>query len=88
MERLELAFGDAIALTWHDSQAGNGWQYDISRPREIGLIQTLGRVVQNSDRALTITTSIREGRSPATMDDLSIPWTAVEEIQVLEDYSL
>jgi hypothetical protein len=84
-EKIPVHFGDAVALTWHDSRALTGWQYDPERPRIVGEIHSLGRVVQSSEYGLTITTSIHE---KATIDDLTVPWGSVIEIQVLEDYSL
>lgn len=87
MEQLELDFGDAVALTWQDSQAREGWSYDQGE-RKTAEVESLGRVVYSSDDVLTISSSIRTGKHPATMADLSIPWDSVREIQVLEEYSI
>ena len=85
MEPIEVSFGDAVVLTWHDSRALAGWQYDNNRERVVGEIRSLGRVVQSSDKGITITSSINEH---ATIDDLTIPWGAIQEILRIEEYSL
>ena len=79
----QLQFGTAIALTWLDSKALSGWQYGQNKPSHSpGVIRTIGRVVDNNKFGLTVTTSI--GMNKETIDDLTIPWGAIYELEVLE----
>ena len=85
MDKIQAKFGEAVVLTWHDSRALTGWQYNPTKAREVGVIRSLGRVVQTSDYGITITSSINDH---ATIDDLTIPWGAIVEIDPIPDYSL
>lgn len=87
MQKIPVPFGHVVRVDWHDSKALDGWQYDPTMPRTVGRIRTIGMCVQTSDYALTITSSAC--LNGATMDDLSIPWGAIVEMEVLpDDYAL
>lgn len=82
MEKTKLNFGEAISFIWHDSKALEGWQYDPTRKRNVGTIHTLGRVVQSSDEGITVTSSLC---GLASIDDLTVPWGAVEILERLPE---
>src|SRR6267142_5930927 len=81
MQRRAVKFGSAIQVDWQDSRAFSGWSYDPKALMTPARIQSLGYVVQSNRDSLVITTSI--GNGGQTMDNLSIPWAAVKEIELL-----
>jgi len=72
----KIPFGTAVRFCWHDSKSHMGWQYNPERPRQTAKIQTLGYVVQANDEGITITSSI--GTHRETIDDITVPWGAIE----------
>lgn len=86
MQRRRVRFGQAVILSWNDSRAFDGWHYDPSAPRTPAGIKSLGFVVQGNKEGLVLTTSV--GSYGQTIDDLSIPWGAISELEILPgDYS-
>lgn len=83
MKKQNLKFGTAVSVDWLDSKAIGGWSYSPLRVREPGFVRSLGYVIQASKHALTLSTSI--DRNGASMDDLSIPWGCISELEALPD---
>lgn len=81
MQRRRVRFGNAVLIRWTDSRAFNGWAYDPTTLRTPARIQSLGYVVQSNPESLVITSSI--GSAGQTMDDLSVPWGAIQELEIL-----
>jgi hypothetical protein len=87
MEKIPLAFGDAVALTWYDSEMYEGWQYHLEKIPQLKLVESLGRVVHNDDIGLTLTVSIG-GNRRAAMAPVTVPWQAIQEVHILEEFKI
>jgi len=72
-------FGKAVQVRWYDSKSMFGWTYDDTLQRGCAKIQSIGYVVQTNKEGIVLTTSI--GHSRASIDDITIPWGAIAEIQ-------
>ena len=78
----DLKRGKAIKVAWEDSSVHHGWQ-----PKELkgrtGKIISIGYVTDVQRDCLTLSTSI--GDNADSISPLSIPWSAVVDLEVLPD---
>lgn len=83
MRRQRVARGTAVKIVWVDSVSVGGWQYNLDHVGRIAPITTFGLVVNTKDDCITLTTSM--GERGGALDPVSIPWGAINELEIVEE---
>lgn len=81
VKRTKYKFGQALRVAWHDSMRLDGWKYKPTEIGEVGKMMTIGYVVNTTDEALAVTSSI--GHLGGVLDALSIPWSCIVNVEEL-----
>lgn len=80
MESKKVKIGHRVYIEWLDSYAAYGWRDEIKEI--IFSLKSIGIVVHNTDKYITISTSIStEGSSNSP---LSIPWCSITKFKQYE----
>lgn len=88
MKSKKLNKGTFVFFDWVDSCSSNGWRnvdYLEHDRSPLGYIESLGIVVESTEKYLSISTSasLYKTVSESYMDILTIPWSAIEFLKVV-----
>ena len=83
MEAQQLRRGQAIRVCWHDSSSETGWRY-TEDAGGLNRVVSLGYVVNCTPEFVALTTSLDS--SGGALDPVGIPWGAITNLHVLDEF--
>jgi hypothetical protein len=75
--------GEPVYIAWEDSSSRNGWLFIDEVDFSLSLINSIGYVVENGKKYITISTS-KDDDGKIAMDALTIPKSAIRKISMVK----
>lgn len=82
MKQRRLAIHDMVRFEWQDACGGGHWSDPDGIDGELNDITTVGQVIVNNVRALTVTQSI-DHSAGRTDQHITVPWAGIVNLRVL-----